>query len=214
MDGRMSTRPSLYLLSLLAALVLAPFSWCLVRGDFSLSTPDRRGYRLFSQEKYVKAATQFADPRWRGVALFRQGEFEEAEGVFAGFDTADASLNHGNALLMQGKYEEAAERYARALILRPEWEDAIINRRIALARAAVLKKEGGEMTGGELAADEIVFSESDSPPSAGEEQIEGGPPVSDAELRAVWLRQVQTRPADFLRAKFAHQHAMRKTGGD
>jgi Ca-activated chloride channel family protein len=35
--------------------------------------------------------------------------------------------------------------------------------------------------------------------------------MSDAELRSVWLRQVQTRPADFLRAKFAQQHTARQT---
>jgi Ca-activated chloride channel homolog len=29
--------------------------------------------------------------------------------------------------------------------------------------------------------------------------------MSDAELRATWLRQVQTTPGDFLRAKFAYQ---------
>ena len=39
---------------------------------------------------------------------------------------------------------------------------------------------------------------------------EGGEKLSDEELREVWLRQVQTKPADFLRAKFAYQHAMRQ----
>jgi Ca-activated chloride channel family protein len=28
-------------------------------------------------------------------------------------------------------------------------------------------------------------------------------------MQAMWLRRVQTRPADFLRAKFAYQHAMK-----
>ena len=93
--------------------------------------------------------------------------------------------------------------------LSPEWEDATINREIALARAAMLKREGGDMTGGMLEADEIVFSKGKSPPSAGEEQIEDGGQISDAEQRAVWLRHVQTKPADFLQAKFAYQYAMR-----
>jgi Ca-activated chloride channel family protein len=146
---------------------------------------------------------------WTGIVLFRQGEFEKSAGVFAGIDTAQSAFNHGNALVMQGKYAEAAERYARALKLRPEWQDAIINREIALARAAMLKQEGGDMTGGMLGADEIVFTKGKSPPAAGEEQTEVGQEMSDAELRAVWLRQVQTQPADFLAAKFAYQHAMR-----
>ena len=29
----------------------------------------------------------------------------------------------------------------------------------------------------------------------------------DAEMRAIWLRQVQTKQADFLRSKFSYQHA-------
>ena len=73
----------------------------------------------------------------------------------------------------------------------------------------MLKREGGDMTGGKLGADEIVFSDQKSPSSAPDEQVEveGGQELSEAELRAVWLRQVQTKPADFLRAKFAYQYS-------
>ena len=78
----------------------------------------------------------------------------------------------------------------------------------------MLKQEGGDMTGGMLAEDEIVFTKGKSPPAAGEKQIEGGQEMSDAELRTVWLRQVQTKPVDFLEAKFAYQHAMRLAPND
>jgi Ca-activated chloride channel family protein len=37
-------------------------------------------------------------------------------------------------------------------------------------------------------------------------ELAGGE-VSDEELRATWLRRVQTTPGDFLRAKFAYQAA-------
>jgi Ca-activated chloride channel family protein len=33
--------------------------------------------------------------------------------------------------------------------------------------------------------------------------------MNDAELRNLWLRRVQTAPADFLRAKFAYQASMK-----
>jgi len=188
--------------------LIAAGTYSVATGSVALLTPDQRGYRLFEQAMYPEAAGHFIDPMWKGVALFKQGEFEQSAGVFAGFDTAESAFNHGNALLMQGKYGEAAQRYERALVLRPEWEDATINRDIALARAARLKREGGDMTGGMLGADDIVFSEGKSSPSAGEELV-AGQEMSDAELRAVWLRQVQTKPADFLQAKFAYQQAMR-----
>lgn len=198
----------------LCMVVLVAGLYLLADRTLSLLTPDQQGYRLFARGNYQEASEYFADPMWTGVALFKQGEFKKAAGIFAGFDTADAAFNQGNALIMQGKYEEAADRYARALELKPDWEDAKANREIALARAEMLKKEGGDMTGGEMGADDIVFSEGKPPQSAGDEQTEGGQEMSDTELRAVWLRQVQTKPADFLRAKFAYQHAMRNAPGD
>jgi Ca-activated chloride channel family protein len=201
-------------ISLLSITVLAVGSYSLATGAVSLLTPDQQGYRFYERGEFGEAAIRFADPMWTGIVLFRQGEFEKSAGVFAGMDTAESAFNHGNALVMQGKYAEATERYARALKLRPEWQDATINREIALARAAMLKQEGGDMTGGMLDADEIVFTKGKSPPAAGEEQTEGGQEMSDAELRTVWLRQVQTKPADFLEAKFAYQRAMRQAPDD
>jgi Ca-activated chloride channel family protein len=184
--------------------------YLLATGAVTLSTPDQKGFREFQQEQFGDAAASFADPMWSGVALFRQGEFEQAAGVFASLDTAESTFNQGNALLLQGKYSEAADRYSRALELRPDWDDATTNREIALGRAERLKQVGGDMTGGMLGADEIVFNTGESSPSAGEEQTDGGQALSDAENRALWLRQVQTKPADFLSAKFAWQNAMRE----
>lgn len=205
----MRTQQSNVVYWILALVVIAAVGYCLTNDDCTLLTPDQQAYRLYEGGDYEAAAKGFADPMWRGAAIFRQGEFEQATGVFAGYDTAEAAFNQGNALVMQGKYEEAVARYERALELRSDWEPAVINRDIAVARAELLKQEGGEGTGGMLAADEIVFSDAKSPPSSGEEQTDGGAPLSDEELRAIWLRQVQTKPADFLRAKFNYQYATR-----
>ena len=178
--------------------------------DAQLLTPDQRAYRTFAAGDFESAAGEFADPLWRGVSLYRAKDFKAAEGVFAGIDTPAGALNHGNALLFQGKYEEAAKRYERALELRPDWEDAIVNRDLALARASLLETEGGDMTGGQMGADSIEFSDEPSPDTDQTEQTEGGEQPSDKERRAIWLRQVQTRPADFLRAKFGYQYATRE----
>jgi len=109
-------------------------------------------------------------------------------------------------LVMGGKYTDAITAYERALVLRPDWPRAIDNLEIARLRAAKTRREGGEMTGGKLAADEIVFdTEQRVSQGGGQEQTEGGQMLSDLELQALWLRRVQTKPADFLRAKFAFQ---------
>ena len=38
-----------------------------------------------------------------------------------------------------------------------------------------------------------------------------GDKLSDSEMQAIWLKQVQTRPGDFLRSKFAYQVAKRQS---
>ena len=97
------------------------------------------------------------NPRWQGAAWLEAGEFKKAASLFAGLPRAEDAYNHGNSLVMLGKYEEAAARYERALELRPGWVEAEQNRAIALGRAERMRSEGGDMTGGMLGADEIVF---------------------------------------------------------
>ena len=169
-------------------------------------TPDQQGHFLFQEERYTDAAESFRDPLWQATAWYRIGEFKKAAGIYAGFDTAEGAFNHGNALAMQGKYEDAALRYERALSFKPGWEDAQVNLAIVRRNAEKLKQKGGEGTGGKLRADEIRFTKDKSTnKSGGEETVEGAVKLSDAEMRAAWLRRVQTKPADFLRAKFAYQ---------
>lgn len=199
-----SNMPKMYVIIGVLVVGLAGI-YCLVSGTCSILTSDQGGYRLYRQERYQDAAERFTTPMWRGAALFRAGEFKQAAGIYAGYDTAEAAYNHGTSLVMLGKYEDAIVRYERALELRPGWEDAQVNLEIARARAEKLKKEGGDMTGGQMGADDIVFTKGKPSPEAGDDEIEAGQALGDAEMRTVWLRNVQTKPADFLRAKFAYQ---------
>jgi Ca-activated chloride channel family protein len=197
--------------TVLLCLLAAVLSGC--SGDFEWAdlwfTPDRQGDRLMRQGRFAEAAAAYRDPLRKGVALFRNGDFEAAEGAFSAMDTAEAHFNRGNALVLQGRYADAVAAYDRSLDLSPEWKPAETNREIARIRAERLQKEGGDMTGGKLAADEVVFEpgkdDGDGPETTVEAQVDEG--MSDAQLRELWLRRVQTRPADFLRAKFAYQAA-------
>lgn len=167
-------------------------------------TPDQRGQRLMDRQQYVDAAAAFRDPMRQGVAWFRAGEFEKAQQSFARVASADAELNRGNCLIMLGQYEPAIERYDRALKLRPDWEDARVNREIAIARAAKLNNEGGDMGDQRLGADEIRFDKKKD--SEGQNtEVDDSETISDSAMQALWLRRVQTKPADFLKAKFAYQ---------
>ncbi len=108
MNMRILTKRSWIAVLFIAVPVAGIYS--LASGALSLLTPDQQAYRFYEQRKYSAAAEYFADPLWKGVALFKHGEFEQSAGVFAGYDSAESVFNHGNALVMQGKYETAAKR--------------------------------------------------------------------------------------------------------
>ncbi|CAA6678203.1 MULTISPECIES: tetratricopeptide repeat protein [unclassified Lentimonas] len=180
---------------------------CLFTDAGNIRRPDDLAYKLYAKGEYKEAAQTFTNSEWQAIALYRAGDFKAAANIFAGYDTPEGCFNHGNALVFQGNYTAAADRYSRALELRPDWEAAITNRGIALARAKLLEFQGGEGTGGKLGADDTIISNqppSDTPNDQ-TEIVEDAAPLSDAELRAVWLRQVQTNPADFLKSKFSYQ---------
>jgi len=176
-------------------------------------TPDQLGQRSMNQGDFKTAAETFYDPMRQGVAWFRGGEFAKAEQAFARLETPEAEFNRGNCLVMLGQYEAAVKRYDRALELRIDWEDAHINRDIAAARAKSVERKGTDMGDQKLGADEISFEK--GPKNGGQEtQTEGEQPLSGADMQALWLRRVQTKPADFLKAKFAHQLATGGSEGD
>jgi Ca-activated chloride channel family protein len=172
-------------------------------------TPDQQGRRRFQRGEFNEAAVAFHDPMWQGTAFYRAGEFEKAAQAFTRRDTDEGLYNQGNAWLMRGEYEKAVGCYDRALEKCPDWQDAIDNRELATARAAMVKQTGGDMGDQKLGADKIVFDKK-AKNEGQETEIDGTAPVSDKEIQAMWLRRVQTRPADFLKAKFAYQQAMKQ----
>ncbi|MEM9800589.1 MAG: tetratricopeptide repeat protein [Planctomycetota bacterium] len=183
-------------------LVLALLSIPLAAGLWW--TPDQEGRRAFERGEFARAAEAFEDPLWEGAAWYRAGEFERAAAAFARRDVPEAHYDRANALVFLGRYDDAIESYDRALARRPGWKEAEENRALAAARRDALDFEGGDMTGGELGADEIVFD--DGKKGTGESvEVAGGDALSDDEIQALWLRRVRSSPADFLQRKFALQ---------
>lgn len=187
------------------ALILA-FSWA-----EWWWTPDQQGKRLFERGDAAAAAEAFEDPMWKGAAYYEAKDFEEAARMFGRRDTADAHFNRGNALVMLGKYDDAIRSYEDALAIRPEWTEARENRDLAKARAERLEAPGGDMGDQTLGADEIVFDKEND--DGQDTVVAGEEAATDATVQAMWLRRVQTRPADFLKAKFAYQHRMESDEG-
>jgi Ca-activated chloride channel homolog len=206
-----SNLPRLLLLRVLPALLLLSaciWAWKSAGSSFAnlWLTPDQQGARLLARQRYAEAAKHFQDPLWQGTALYRDGQFKEAAAAFARVDTPEAAFDRGNALLMHGQYSDAIASYNRALQRRPDWQEAKANRDLAEARRRMLEppKDNAGGTGGQLKPDEIVFDDRPQQSGDSKEVVTGGQ-MSDAQLQALWLRRIQTKPADFLRAKFAYQ---------
>ena len=177
-------------------------------------TPEQQGQRLMSQGEYQQAAEKFTIPERMGAALFMAGDFETAASVLGRSGSAEAHYNRGNALIMLGQYDTAITAYQSALAKRPNWIEAEQNLQIATLRKQALAPPDDDYggTGGMLEADELVFDQSGRINKSSSEQVidASDQQLGEDEMRAMWLRKVETRPADFLAARFNYQLATRE----
>jgi Ca-activated chloride channel family protein len=166
-------------------------------------TPDQQGRHYFDRGDFKAAAARFEDPAWKGVALYRSGDFEGALNAFALQDTPESYYNQGNALACLGKYPEAARSYGEALKGRPGWKDAREN--LALVQSLIPPPKRKDATPqGDIpptySPDQVQFD--DTKGQKGKVQV---PRWDEKQMADLWLRNIQTTPADFLRQKFAIQ---------
>ena len=177
-------------------------------------TPDQQAQRLMDQGEYQQAAGKFTSPERIGTALFMAGEFESAASVLGRSSSAQAHYNRGNALIMLGQYEPAIEAYQNALSKQPGWQEAEQNLQIAILRKEALAPPDDDYggTGGQLEADEIVFDNTGRVNKSSSEQVvdAADQQLGEDAMRAMWLRKVETRPADFLAVRFNYQLARKE----
>lgn len=194
---------------------------------------DQQGLQLLSDDQAGAAAERFTDERWRGVALYRAGDFTGAAAAFARDPSADGHYNRGNALAMAGRLEEALLAYRAALVLRPDLTAALRNRnrleRLLAQRAAAAQADAAARSRKAQAANQSS-AQADEPASAStatpdataaanpQQQAQAGadwlvsPSVPDDSLAEEqhqaaeqWLREIPDNPAELLRRKFWYQ---------
>jgi Ca-activated chloride channel family protein len=165
-------------------------------------TPDQQGRYYFEKGDYATASQRFYDPMWKGLALCRQGDYQQALDQFALLDTAESWFNQGNALAHLQKYPEAVKAYKEALKQRHDWREAQDNLRLlqALIPPEPPKPDQQEEAPS-LKPDQVKF---DKKGKKGKKARVGLTPEQVAD---VWMRNIQTSPADFLRRKFAIEDA-------
>lgn len=164
-------------------------------------TPDQQGRWHFERGEYAKAAEHFADPMWKGLAYSRAGQYQAALGEFARLDNAEGYFEMGNCYARLHHYPESVKAYDLALKARPGFPEASANRKLV---AALIKKDKKDDEGEEdsdLDPDEIKF---DNKSDKGKVMK-----LSAQQLKKqnadMWMRNLQTSPADFLRVKFRIQ---------
>lgn len=198
---------------------------------------DQQGMQLLEDDQPVAAAERFSDDRWRGVALYRSGDYAGAAAAFARDPSADGHYNRGNALAMAGRYDDALRAYNAALVLRPDLTVALRNRNrlerllaqraAAQAEAAARRNKSQAASSTSTQADEqssVSSATPDSPAAASpQRQAQAGadwlvsPSLADdpqvAEQRQAaeqWLREIPDNPAELLRRKFWYQQQQRE----
>jgi Ca-activated chloride channel homolog len=172
-------------------------------------THDQQGRYYFEKGDYQRASERFDDPVWRGLALVRAGEYDSALNSFALSDSAEAWYNQGDALAHLGKYPEAIEAYQQALTRRHPWAEAQEN--IALVQSLIPKakdkdkdKEQQQEIPPDLPPDQMKFDDRAKKGTKIQAQLD------PKKMADIWMRNVQTTPADFLRRRFAIQAAQER----
>lgn len=169
-------------------------------------SPDQQGRWYFEQERYPAAAAHFTDPYWKGLAAFKAAEFDLALANFAKLNSPEAYFYLGNSHARLHHYPQALSAYAQALRLRPEFPQAQFNQ--SLVSELQRQFEADQQVAPEDDPDQEQFDDQGKPGDKGEKVMLNGPKAVSAEL---WLRNLNTSPAGFLKQKFRLQQAASQT---
>ena len=185
-------------------------------------TPDQQGRYYLERGDYGAAAERFEDTAWKAVAYYLNEDFATAAELFLRIETADGTFNLGNAYAHGRQYLLARDAYDRVLRLEPNQAGAARNRAIVQALIDEINRvsesqqaERGERSD-ELGADDPRTAEGAEREDMGPievEQVTAEQLLSDEALHEIWMRQVQSDPADFLAAKFFMQLERAEAGG-
>jgi Ca-activated chloride channel homolog len=174
-------------------------------------TADQQGQWYFNQEDYVTAAERFADPMWKGVALYSAGEYKAAHAYFMRVDSDQALFNAANALAHSREYVAARNLYDALLVHNDAFPNAQHNRDVlqGIIDNINMQSESQANTENEASrelgdapqtadgADEQVAKELVLEEALTAEQL-----LQDEALNARWMQRVQADPARFLSTKF------------
>jgi len=170
-------------------------------------TPDQQGRWAFEHGHFPQAAEHFHDPFWKGVAAYNAADYPAALASFARLDSASAHFYLGNIYVRLFKFPQAISAYQQALQKQADFPQAKAN--LALAQALLKDYEDQQEAGTpDEKADKVV---EDQTPSQGGQQKQVSTPQAASDQ--LWLNNLTTSPAQFLKRKFMLQNAARQPAG-
>jgi Ca-activated chloride channel family protein len=160
-------------------------------------TPDQQGRLAFERGDFARAGETFQNPMWKGVALYRLGKYQQAFESFVLVDTAESSFDQGNALLHLGRFADAVDAYHKALERRKDWPEAAADLVIAerLLKQQQQDDEDQPQDPNEK-PDSVQFDDKGKQGKA--ETISAAEETSE-----MWMKNIQTSPADLMARTFA-----------
>ncbi|PFG71663.1 Ca-activated chloride channel family protein [Pseudomonas poae] len=181
-----------------AAVLLLGVFWQPTQADaHPFLTPDQQGRWAFEHHHYPEAAALFVDPYWKGIAAYNAADYDLAHATFAALETAQGAFYLGNIHVRRFKFDEAIAAYQQALLRQPVFPQASAN--LALAIALKQDTQNAADNPPEVKPDDIKF---DKAPGKGHSQVIK---TEQANSDALWLQNLTTSPATFLRRKFSLQ---------
>ncbi len=110
-------------------------------------------HRLFQAGDHTRAGEIFTDPAWKGIALYRSGQWWRAAEAFIRAADPVSAYNLGNCYVKLGYFELALDAYQQALAMDPALEDASHNaalmRQLLAEQARDQEQQGGLQPSGE-----------------------------------------------------------------
>ncbi|WP_148862863.1 VWA domain-containing protein [Marinobacter fonticola] len=191
-------------LALLAALVV-PVEPARADGWIDwFPTPDQQGQRAFRDRDFSAAAERFTDPLWRGYALYRNGQYDEAITTLDRVETAQAAFIQGMAHIKSRGYRDAVRSFQTTLQRDPNYPNAQTNLDVAREIVDYIERTREQSDTGEeqLGADEVVFDNESN--RGAETQMQVPQEKGEGALLSTeqWMNTVDTRTGDFLRQRF------------
>lgn len=175
-------------------------------------TKDQQGRYYYEKNDFEKAAERFENKLWKGISFYKIGNYEAAINQFAQLNDAQSYFYLGNSYARLKNYEAAINSYKEAINIGGVMPEAQFNLKIVEGIVKKLeeeKKKDDEQQGNEptFSADEIKFDEKGKKGKEGEvEELK----LSQEKMADIWMRNIQTSPADFLRRKFYIQSESKK----